>query len=138
MAKTKKKDRYAFFPVYCKSIINATLVPEHRFHPVRMWRFDFAIPELKIAIEVEGGFFSKGVSGHSSGKMAREDMEKYNTAALLGWRLLRLMPEQLDNQATFDVIASMILQVKHELNTGKQTAYNEMAQAVIYKKKSKQ
>ena len=29
------------------------LVEEHRFHPKRKWRFDYAIPEKKIAIEVE-------------------------------------------------------------------------------------
>ena len=29
--------------------------PEYRFHPTRKWRFDYAWPENKIALEVEGG-----------------------------------------------------------------------------------
>lgn len=30
-------------------------VREHRFHPTRRWRFDFAWPDEKVALEVEGG-----------------------------------------------------------------------------------
>lgn len=31
------------------------IIPEYRFHPTRKWRFDFAIPHIKVAIEIEGG-----------------------------------------------------------------------------------
>lgn len=34
-------------------------VREYRFHSVRKWRFDFAVLDYKIAIEVEGVFFFK-------------------------------------------------------------------------------
>lgn len=33
------------------------VMAEYRFHPAREWRFDFAIPERHVAIEVEGGAF---------------------------------------------------------------------------------
>lgn len=104
MAKISKADRYAFFIPYCESIIKLKPIAEHRFHPVRKWRFDFALPDKMIAIEVEGGFFSKNKSGHSSGVGAREDMEKYNAAAELGWIVLRYMPEHLDRAQTFEQI----------------------------------
>ena len=35
-------------------------VPEFRFHPERKWRFDFAWPEHKIAVEQEGGVWIQG------------------------------------------------------------------------------
>jgi hypothetical protein len=63
---------------------------EHRFHSVRMWRFDYAIPEHKIAIEYHGhaGFVGKGVSGHSTIKGLTNDCEKLNQAQLLGWQVI--------------------------------------------------
>ena len=58
---------------------------EHRFHPERKWRFDFAWPELKLAIEVNGG---GGRGRHNSVTGATADAEKMNAAQLLGWRVL--------------------------------------------------
>jgi hypothetical protein len=60
---------------------------EFIFHPTRKWRFDYAWPERMIAIEVEGGVFVGG--RHSSGAGMTKDCEKYNYAALLGWKVLR-------------------------------------------------
>jgi hypothetical protein len=81
------------------------LKTEYRFHPVRMWRFDFAIISggLKIAIEVEGGVYSGG--RHTRGKGFIEDCYKYNSATVLGWRLLRYTSEHLKNP--FAVIAEI-------------------------------
>ena len=62
---------------------------EFRFHPVRRWRFDFVLLPLskKIAIEVEGGVWSRGRHTRGSGYIG--DMEKYNVAAVMGWTVLR-------------------------------------------------
>jgi len=63
---------------------------EHVFHPTRRWRFDYAIPEIKLAVEYHGhaGFIGKGSSGHSSIKGLTNDCEKMNCAHALGWRVL--------------------------------------------------
>lgn len=68
-------------------------VREHRFHPTRLWRFDFAWPEHRVALEIEGGIWTGG--GHTRGRGYREDMEKYNEAALHGWLVLRFTPKQI-------------------------------------------
>ncbi len=60
---------------------------EHRFAPPRQWRFDLAWPELKLAVECEGGIWTGG--RHTRGKGFEDDCVKYNAAALLGWTLLR-------------------------------------------------
>jgi len=69
-------------------------VSEFKFHPERRWRFDYAYPEKKIAIEIEGGIFTNG--RHVRGKGFLNDLEKYNNAALLGWKLLRYTPSNID------------------------------------------
>ena len=56
-------------------------------HGLRDWRFDFAYPDLKIAVEVEGGTFSGG--RHTRGKGFEGDVEKYTSATLLGWLVIR-------------------------------------------------
>lgn len=60
---------------------------EVRFHPVRRWRFDFAWPSRKLAVEIDGATWSGG--RHSRGAGIERDAEKYSTAAATGWRVLR-------------------------------------------------
>ena len=65
---------------------------EWRFHHVRRWRFDFGIPEIKLAVEYNGhaGFVGKfGPSGHSSITGLTKDAEKLNDAIGQGWRVLQ-------------------------------------------------
>jgi very-short-patch-repair endonuclease len=61
--------------------------PEYRFHPSRMWRVDFAWPELRLAVEIEGAIWTGG--RHTRGAGVLGDMEKYNALSVMGWRLLR-------------------------------------------------
>lgn len=65
-----------------------TLTPEHRFHKERRWRFDYAIPAAKIAIELEGGIHKR--KGHAGPKGYISDCRKYNAAVADGWELFRL------------------------------------------------
>lgn len=69
-------------------------VPEYHFHPTRKWRFDFAYPIKKIAVEIEGGVWTGGA--HTRGRGFEEDCEKYNAATLLGWRVFRFTGEMVE------------------------------------------
>ena len=60
---------------------------EFRFHPTRKWRFDYAWPNRKVALELEGGIWSRGRHTRPLGFL--EDMEKYNEAAAMNWLVLR-------------------------------------------------
>ena len=65
-----------------------TMQKEFRFHPTRRWRFDYAFPEMLIAVEIEGG--TGRVRGRHLRTLGfREDCTKYNEAAMLGWMVLR-------------------------------------------------
>jgi len=71
-------------------------VAELAFHPGRRWRFDFAWPDYRVALEVEGGIWRKGGKGaHSGGAAIERDIEKHNHATVLGWRVIRAAPEDL-------------------------------------------
>jgi very-short-patch-repair endonuclease len=75
-------------------------IQEHRFHPVRKWRWDFAWPEHKLALEVDGGVWVGGKHGRGAGIV--KDHAKQNAAAELGWRVMRVTPRQL---ASIDTVA---------------------------------
>lgn len=75
------------------------VVTEHRFHPDRMWRFDYAVPHLRLAVEYQGhgqmaggkklGVRRKHVGGHASVDGLANDCEKLNAAHTLGWRVIK-------------------------------------------------
>ena len=77
---------------------------EYRFHPRRRWRFDFAWPEHKLAVEVEG------VTGGAGGRHQRregfiEDLDKYSEAWRLGWKVLRIDSGMISNLKAVRLIA---------------------------------
>ena len=70
---------------------------EVQFAKPRRWRFDFAWPKLKLALEVDGGVFLPGGGRHSRGAGYRADCEKFAEAAIQGWRVIRCLPEHVSN-----------------------------------------
>lgn len=68
-------------------------VLEHRFHPVRRWRFDVAWPDQKVAIECHGAVYAFG--HHTRGKGFEDDREKANEAQIMGWTILEYSTGQI-------------------------------------------
>jgi hypothetical protein len=79
---------------------------EYKFHSERKWRFDYCWPSKMIALEVEGGVFSNG--RHTRGTGFMNDIDKYNNAALLGWRLIRTTPSYLTSQLNIELIKEIL------------------------------
>ena len=65
-------------------------VSEYRFLQTRRFRFDYCLPSIMVAIEIEGGVFTNG--RHTRGVGFMNDMEKYNLATSMGWRIFRTVP----------------------------------------------
>ena len=61
----------------------------------RLWRLDFAYPAIKLGIAVQGGVWSRGRHTRGSGYTA--DCEKYSHAAMLGWRVIFVTADHIDN-----------------------------------------
>lgn len=68
-------------------------VKEFEFSPDRKWRLDFAWPDLKVGVEIDGFGF-----GHQAQQCMAEDNEKANAAVELGWRVLRFNSRQLGSK----------------------------------------
>lgn len=79
---------------------------EYRFHRTRQWRFDLAWPHLRLAVEVEGGIWTGGRHTHPVGFEA--DCEKYNEAAILGWRVIRVTGRMVEDGRAIDIIQRAI------------------------------
>jgi very-short-patch-repair endonuclease len=76
-------------------------VRELRFAPPRRWRFDFAFPPERIAIEVNGAL---GRGRHSRLAGQEADYEKLNAALELGWRVLVYGPTAIrDGTASLQI-----------------------------------
>lgn len=79
-------------------------VREHRFHPPRRWRFDYAWPDQLVAFEYEGGVWG-GQGRHVRGRGYRDDCIKYSTAAALGWCVIRATVDMVECGVAFDLLA---------------------------------
>ncbi len=77
-------------------------VREYRFHPARRWRLDYAWPDFRLAVEIEGGVWING--RHTRGRGFLGDLEKYNELAMAGWSLLRFTPKQVKDGTAIQTI----------------------------------
>jgi very-short-patch-repair endonuclease len=106
--------------------IKAAALPEpereYRFDPDRRWRFDFAWPAYKLAVECEGGTWVNGA--HNRGEHFESDCEKYNAAALAGWHVLRLTVGMIKSGEALQAIEEDVQSLVHSTS---QDASTEMA-----------
>ena len=103
--------KYELFPIWVKKIKGLEeiqFVSEYKFDPKRKWRFDFAHVGSKTAVEIEGGVYTNGRHTRPTGFI--NDMDKYNWAALRGWRVYRCIPDMLFTENTANFIKDLVSQ----------------------------
>lgn len=111
----------ATFAFQCRALKLPAPIPEYRFDQTRKWRFDFAWPDMLIAVEIEGGLFGTskkkrmlpGVvdqsmqtqqgGRHTRGAGYQADLDKYNAATLANWAVYRF--------STADVLAGKAIEI---------------------------
>jgi very-short-patch-repair endonuclease len=92
-AKSKAEDAFAF---QCRALkLDPMPETQYRFWPGRRFAFDYAWPAQKLALEIDGGVFMDGGGRHNRGSGYRQDCEKFAEAAILGWRVIRCLPEHV-------------------------------------------
>ena len=79
---------------------------EYVFASPRKWRFDFAYPEIGLAIEVEGGSWTQG--RHVRGSGFEKDCEKYNNAVMIGWDVLRFTRNMIESGDALNMISDYL------------------------------
>ena len=80
---------------------------EYRFHPTRRFRFDVAIPELHIGIEVDGLLPGAG-GGHQRRQAYIQDRVKDLEAQCLGWQVIRVVTDQVRDGSCFPYLEKLI------------------------------
>src|ERR1035437_10235599 len=101
----KKAARTELEDILAKQIHIAGLpnpVREYQFLLVRKWRFDFAFPAQRIAVEVEGGVWNRGRHLRPAGFEA--DAEKYAEAVIAGWKVLRVTGEMVRDGSALNYV----------------------------------
>ena len=103
--KVKQSEKFSYEKEYIKNYLLAfcsqrgyTLKhgkDELKFAENRRFRFDYAIIELKVAVEYEGIYSRK--SRHTTQEGYNRDTEKYNIATSLGWKTFRYTAKTYQN-----------------------------------------
>ncbi len=73
----------------------------------RKWRFDFAWPEYKVALEVEGGTWVGGA--HTRGRGYESDVEKYNVAGIAGWLVIRATNHMVNDERALNTVRTALM-----------------------------
>lgn len=90
----------------------AVFCREYRFHPERKWRFDYAWPNLKIAVEYDG--IMHRTVGHNSLAGILRDSEKINEAQRIGWRVFRANAKNVEDGTFFTLIEAVLIEAKEQ------------------------
>lgn len=73
---------------------------EYRFCPPRRWRFDFAWPLFKMAVEIQGGTWIHG--RHNRGAGFEKECERRRWCARLGWRVFEFTGKEVKNETAIN------------------------------------
>lgn len=71
---------------------------EFRACPPRRFAWDFALPEIRLLIEVQGGIWIHGKTAHTSGEGIRRDARKNNLAVQQGWRVIYITSDMIEKK----------------------------------------
>lgn len=83
--------------------------------PGRRFRLDFAWPDHKIGLEVQGGIWTRGRHSRGTGQLG--DMEKNNLGIIHGWRVFQC-PPGAEAKTILDFIAKAIKESNQGLSFG--------------------
>jgi len=105
--KKEKPDYEAILAASLKAVKIGGWTTQYKFCKTRMWTADFCWENEKLRVEVEGGLRinvkkKDGTNVITPGRHTSEagftrDCIKYNEAAILGWRLLRVTGKQVNS-----------------------------------------
>lgn len=78
---------------------------QHQPIPKRKFRCDFAWPERKLIVEIQGGTW-KGI-GHGQASGIARDYARHNTLVAHGWRVLYYGADRLRGEALRETVAEV-------------------------------
>jgi very-short-patch-repair endonuclease len=131
--KPTKEDRNKYRDIFAAQLVQAGVrdqfTPEYQFHPTRKWRIDWAVVPMRLAVELNGGIFSRPVyCNHCGSPVTRtlangsvvaireggrhngsggymKDLEKINSLCCAGWRVLQFTSDAV---VSGDAVAQVV------------------------------
>lgn len=107
MARVKHNTRFEELLAFqIKSLGLPTPERQYRFAKgmKRQFESDFAWPELKLLVEVEGGIWKRGGGAHSHPLDVERDIERRQYAVLLGFFVLPVITDEVTSGKAIAVI----------------------------------
>ena len=81
-------------------------VREYQAIPGRRYRFDFCWVKERLAVEIQGGTYSRGAHARPLG--IKRDYEKGNLAVQFGWRVLQFDADMVKSGQALDFTEKML------------------------------
>jgi very-short-patch-repair endonuclease len=94
------------FALQCEQAGLPTPVREYSAIPGRRYRWDFAWPEARVLVEINGGTYAH--MGHSTGSGIARDYEKSNLAVLAGWKVFAFDRRMVEGGAALAVVSKAL------------------------------
>ena len=103
-----------FFILWKLSYPKLPLQKEVALIPRRKFRFDFVHTASKTCIEIQGGLYSRG--RHTRGKQMEKEYLKWLLAQSLGYTIIPIGTEQVEDGKVLELIAKTIIKREKLLN----------------------
>lgn len=81
-------------------------VRELLFHDEKKWRFDFAWPEMLLAVEINGAVHARG--RHARGRGLENDYRKLGEAAVQGWTVYQCSTGMVKSGEAIEVVSRIM------------------------------
>jgi len=94
------------FALQCEQAGFPAPLREYAAVPGRRFRWDFAWPDKRVLVEINGGTYAH--MGHSTGSGIARDYEKSNLAMLAGWRTFVFDRRMVEAGTALDVTAKAL------------------------------
>ena len=94
------------FALQCEQAGFPAPLREYAAVPGRRFRWDFAWPDKRVLVEINGGTYAH--MGHSTGSGIARDYEKSNLAVLAGWRTFVFDRRMVEAGTALDVTAKAL------------------------------
>ena len=90
-------------------------------HGSKLYTIDFAMPRIKLGIEVDGGIF------HSTDEQIARDKQRDANLSSLGWTILRFTDDEIESKtrAVVDRITSVMLSKEKAIEKAKENTTNK-------------
>jgi very-short-patch-repair endonuclease len=75
----------------------------------RRFSSDFAWPEFRLLVEIQGGIWMRGGGGHSHPMHIEKDVERQQVATLLGWHLLPVTTDQVRKGEAIEILIRVLM-----------------------------